>query len=1022
MSLLSKSTTLVLSLVLVWLVPTRPASAALLAYEPFTNAPGTAIIGSGDGSGFSGTWQANSSGGVATNTADAPGYADLHGNVLLTAGGAGFFQGLTSANTSMQPFRLFNFSRGTNGADGVTTWISFLVVRQGPLGNLAGNPFGRGANVCHDVNAGTLQKLAVGNSSGAATNTVGLIPRGDSANLKSSTNTFGNFTNFVVVRIDHRSGALDNAWLFVNPSLDAEPSTGAAHAGSLGGFDFSFDRLRVFAGGQNSTAQPYAEMIVDEYRVGETYADVAPHTNSAPPEPAGPLVITNLWSASDRIVLSGTGGSAGGTYYLLAWPDLGVASTNWPAIATNSFDNNGRFSCTSSIAPGSAARFYRLLTGAQPIVGPLPPVIIVQPQPLSVIVSNNATFTVVAGGTAPLSYQWYYNTNTLLALATGASLTITHARFSDAGFYSVVVSNSLGSVSSSNAALAVNPTPIAPSISFPPQSLTVTQGQSASFAVSAGGTEPLIYQWYLNTNTPLPDAANGSCTVTNAQGSNAGAYSVVITNLAGSVTSAPAWLTVLVPPYLAAQPQNQFVAVSNTATFSVTAGGTAPLFYRWYFNTNTLLAFATGASLTITNAQAANAGAYSAVISNNFGSVASGFAILTVSSNGLVPGAYFVAPDGSDSNPGTEASPFKTITNGLRVVGNGGVLYLRRGTYAQAYKMTLSKTANPANRIRLWAYPGETPVIDNAGIGGSVDGISISGHWYHLKGIKQQFATHNGINISGNSNIVETCVVFSNGNTGLHITGGSSGSTYPAYNLVLNCDAFLNYDPPVGGNADGFSAKWNLGPGNVFSGCRAWLNSDDGWDLWMGTSPVVISNCWAFWSGTNYWNNSQFNGNGNGFKLGGNYVGAPHRLVRSAAFANLANGIDQNNNVAGQTVDNCTAWANSSRNFNLNHGANTNAHVVRNNLSIAGGSSDSFTGGTLVTNNSWQLLSPAASPGDVLGVDTTLVTGPRQADGSLPDLPFLRPVPGGRLIDRGVNLGEPFSGAAPELGAFESSP
>ena len=185
------------------------------------------------------------------------------------------------------------------------------------------------------------------------------------------------------------------------------------------------------------------------------------------------------------------------------------------------------------------------------------------------------------------------------------------------------------------------------------------------------------------------------------------------------------------------------------------------------------------------------------------------------------------------------------------------MLYLRGGTYALTSKLSLSKTASPTNRIRLWAFPGETPVIDNTGIGSSIDGISISGHWYHLKGLEQKNATHNGINISGNSNIVEFCTVHDNGNTGLHITGGSSGSTYPAYNLILNCDSYLNYDPPDGGNADGFSAKWNLGPGNVFSGCRAWWNSDDGWDLWMGNSPVTITNCWAFWSGTNYWNESR---------------------------------------------------------------------------------------------------------------------------------------------------------------------
>ena len=88
--------------------------------------------------------------GAATNTAYGLGYVDPSGNTLIRDEGAGFFQGLTSEDNSMQPTRRFNFSRGTNGTDGVTTWISFVVARQGPTGTLPGNPYGRGANIPHD--------------------------------------------------------------------------------------------------------------------------------------------------------------------------------------------------------------------------------------------------------------------------------------------------------------------------------------------------------------------------------------------------------------------------------------------------------------------------------------------------------------------------------------------------------------------------------------------------------------------------------------------------------------------------------------------------------------------------------------------------------------------------------------------------------------------------------------------------------------------------------------------------------
>ena len=819
------------------------ARASLLAYEPFTNASGAAIIGSGSGAGFTGAWQANSSGGTATNTGYGLGYTDAGGRTLIGSGGAGFFQGLTTANTSMQPIRPFNFNRGTNGTDGATTWISFLIARQGPTGTLAGNLYGRGANVPHDL--GAIQKLAIGNSSGAGSNTVGLIPTGAAGNLKGATNGFGGVTNFVVVRIEHVAGAAnDNAYLFVNPALNTEPAVSSAGASSLNGFDFSFNQLRVFAGGQSSAAQPYAEIVVDEYRLGESYADVAPFTVSNPP-PTVAFEITNAFLAPGGIVLSGHGGSNQGSYLVLATTQLTVPLTNWTPIATNTFDANGNFTATNATV-GAAQKYFRLMIGNFTVAPPgVPPTITTAPTNQSVIVGGSATFQAAATGTAPLHYQWYFNTNTALAHATNAAL--------------------------------------------------------------------LLF---------------------NVSSNQAGAYAVVVTNASGAATSAVALLTV----------------------------NPAPL---------------------------------------------------------LLPGAFFVSPSGSDANSGAEASPFLTITKGLNTIPNGGVVYLRGGTYAQSAKLSLTRTtASPTNTIRLWAYPGETPVINATG--NSSDCFSVSGRNYHLKGLTVTLAGHNGINISGHSNLIENCVTYSNGNTGLHITGGSSGSTFPSYNLILNCDSYLNYDPPIGGNADGFSAKWNLGAGNEFRGCRAWWNSDDGWDLWMGTAAVVIDQSWAFYNGTNYWGDPAFNGNGQGFKLGGNYIGAPHRLLRSIAFRNKSGGIDQNNNNEGQTIDNNTSWANYGRNYNLNHGTNGTPHIVRNNLSFAGGSSDTFRSGSLLTNNSWQIISsPAVSASDVLSVDPSSATAPRNADGSLPSWPFLRPVPAGRLIDQGVILTEPHTGAAPDLGAFE---
>ncbi len=570
-----RSLTLLITVGLAWATGQNRSHAALLAYEPFTNASGTEIIGAAGGTGFSGAWQSNSSQGAATNTGYGLSYTDAANNVLATSSGAGFFQGLTTANNNMQPIRLFNFSRGTNGTDGVTTWVSFLIARQGPTGSLAGNLYGRGANVPHDLNAGAIQKLAIGNGSGAGSNTVALIPQGSGALLKGATNIFGGVTNFVVVRIDHIAGGNDNAYLFVNPTLGVEPGLGSAGAVSLGAYDFSFDRLRVFAGGQNGAAQPYAELVLDEYRVGETYADVTPFTPGPPPVTPQGLVITNAVLIPGHIVLSGTGGSNGGTYQLLASSILTAPASVWPTIATNSFDASGNFILTNPILAGAGEQFYRLKISAPP--APIPPTITLDPTNQTVLAGQSATFTGAATGTVPLAYQWFFNTSTAVAGATNATLTITNAQTANVGTYSLRVTNAAGPATSAGATLTVN---YPPAITTAPQSQTVTLGNSAGFTVAATGTAPLSYQWYFNTNTSVAGANSAMLTITNAQLVDAGVYSVLVTNHFGAITSSQASLTVNLP---SAQPDFSMIgfatldgfATNNTLLAGGTTGGAA---------------------------------------------------------------------------------------------------------------------------------------------------------------------------------------------------------------------------------------------------------------------------------------------------------------------------------------------------------------------------------------------------------------------------------------------------------------
>ena len=185
-----------------------------------------------------------------------------------------------------------------------------------------------------------------------------------------------------------------------------------------------------------------------------------------------------------------------------------------------------------------------------------------------------------------------------------------------------------------------------PAISLQPYGLALNAGTTASFSVDAGGSEPLSYQWRKD-GRPLADGGNigGAATamlvLTNVLGADAGGYSVVVSNGFGSVTSAVATL-VVIDPLIAVQPVSQLAQLGQTATLSVTAAGTAPFAFQWWRD-GAALAGDTGASLTLTNLQATDAGDYSVVVSNQYGSVTSGAALLAVNGvtldTGFNPGA-----------------------------------------------------------------------------------------------------------------------------------------------------------------------------------------------------------------------------------------------------------------------------------------------------------------------------------------------------------------------------------------------
>src|SRR5256712_5659116 len=209
------------------------------------------------------------------------------------------------------------------------------------------------------------------------------------------------------------------------------------------------------------------------------------------------------------------------------------------------------------------------------------PSITTQPARQTLIAGQTATLSVTATGTSPLTYQWN-KSGTAISGAISSSYTSPATTSSDNGAqFTVAVSNSAGTVTSTAATLTVN-TP--PSITTQPVSQTVTVGQTASFSVAAMGTAPLAYQWNKN-GTAIGGATSASYTTPATTSTDIGAqFTVTVSNPVGTVTSTAATLTVNTPPSITTQPASQTITAGQTATFSVTASGTAPLSYQWRKN------------------------------------------------------------------------------------------------------------------------------------------------------------------------------------------------------------------------------------------------------------------------------------------------------------------------------------------------------------------------------------------------------------------------------------------------------
>ena len=233
--------------------------------------------------------------------------------------------------------------------------------------------------------------------------------------------------------------------------------------------------------------------------------------------------------------------------------------------------------------------------------------------------------SVTMGATPQLAstYQWKLNGVSILG-ATSSNYSISSVTNASAGIYSVAITSSLGTFSYTIGTLMVY---AAPSITTQPAPITIFQGQAPIFTVAATGTPAPGYQWQKN-GTSISGATNSSYTFASAQPSDAAAYSVIVYNSQGSVTSNPASLAVGGPPAIATQPASQNVGAGGSSTLSVVAPG--PASYQWKLNGASIPA-ATNSSLTLSNVATTQAGSYTVVLTNAYGPATSSPLPITVS-------------------------------------------------------------------------------------------------------------------------------------------------------------------------------------------------------------------------------------------------------------------------------------------------------------------------------------------------------------------------------------------------------
>ena len=424
---------------------------------------------------------------------------------------------------------------------------------------------------------------------------------------------------------------------------------------------------------------------------------------------------------------------------------------------------------------------------------------------------------------------------------------------------------------------------------------------------------------------------------------------------------------------------------------------------------------------------------------------------------------YYAAPNGN-GNGNSYATPC-SFSDGLKKLSlPGDTLYLLDGQYDLGNTKLPSIAGNANANIVISGYPGELAILDFRSTPYGTRGLQLTtnNQYIHIKDLTLRYSGKNNLYNEGSYCTFERLDIYGSSDTGCQMKKGG-------HNLIKNVDSHDNFDykqmrtgengeelADFGGNADGFADKQFTGPGNHYIGCRAWNNSDDGWDFFQRVTQgneTIIEDCICYQNGPasyNMTNHPRYNtdkswfdarngttitdrygntitismaqypnlGNGNGFKLGGAKTAHDVLIHHCLAVGNTVKGFDQNSDGGIMKVYNNTALLNG-QNYGF-YNTECGTLYIRNCVSLNSLSGNQLTVKTVSANdhNSWS-NGFSCTAADFQSVDSTLALTPRQSNGELAITSLMRLQDNSALIDAGVNVNLPYCDAAPDLGCYE---